>query len=376
MIYKLFRSLKEIKQDLWDSIIDMNNITKSYQFLLSVEQAMNRENQYWYVLFWEKNELIAHACIFTHYTKLEEVTNVFLSENVISRVRSFYKKFLTLKLLGCGTPIATCSDVLTIKSNQYQYEVTKMLNQILLNLGKSQKASSIMIRDFTYKTDCKKNMFTDYDYKVVDSLPTSFVKIEWNSFDEYVEEFKSKIKVKMRRNIKRFENGNLEVKIVDNYSCYVEDMIRLYNNVYEKAENKFEKLNKEFLSSINENLNDKSKAIIVLKGDKVIGIELIVEDNDILRPLYVGIDYKYNEEYRLYFNMIYQIIKVGIERKKKYVELGQTCYYPKIKAGAFVEKMHMYIRFRSHILNKLFGNMFYKMFGDFQYDDNSLANIE
>lgn len=368
MKVNIFRTLKDIDKELWNSIIKKNNISKSYDFLLSVEQSLNIENEYWYVMFWKNQELVAHTCIFTHYTKLEEVTDVFISIGLLNKIRKYHKNFLKLKLLGCGTPVATCSNVLTIKEEGFIEEVLSDLNMILLDIGKKQKVASIMIRDFIGNHHKIGKQFLHYGYKEIESLPTSFVKIKWDNFEDYLNSFKSKTKVKMRRNIKRFHSDELEVKLIEDFSPYVEAMNKLYKNVYKKAVNKFEKLNEDFFTQINNNLDNTSKAILVFKGEEIVGIELIVEDEDYLRPLYVGLDYDFNEQYRLYFNMIYLIVKTGIERKKDYVELGQTCYLPKIKAGAYVEKMYMYIRFRNNLVNKLFGNSFYKMFKNFAYE--------
>lgn len=375
MDIKIFRTLEEIDRKLWDSIIPSNSITKSYNFLLSVEQSMHIENQYWYILIFNHNELIAHTSLFTYHTKLEEVTKIPLPASFISKIRSCFPDFLTIKLLGCGTPIATCSDILTIKDLKYSNEVIKRLNDVICDIGKRQKVSMMMIRDFNDSLDGKVAHLKLYGYKKIESLPTSFVEIKWDNFEEYVDSYKSKIKVKMRRNLKRFYCNDIEVKLVDDFEPYVADMIKLYYNVYEKAEYKFEKLNEEFLRCINLNLGNKSKAIIVYKRHEIIGIELIVEDEDILRPLYVGLDYKYNEEHRLYFNMIYQIIKVGIELKKKYVELGQTCYYPKLKAGAEIGNLHMYIRFRNNLFNKILGDLLYTMFADFAFKEKDMEEV-
>lgn len=360
-----YRSLSEIDKTLWNSIIGENSLTKSYEFLLSVEQSMNEENAYWYLLFFSGKELVAHACLFTHYVKVEDVANCLLSSHRIESIRTYYKDFLKVKVLGCGTPIATCSDVLTISKIEYLSEIIKQLSKIMLEIGKKEKARIVMIRDFTKSTDSTNGTLIQYGYKKVESLPTSFVTVKWQEFEQYLDSFRSKDKVKMRRNIRRFNKDKIRVELIEDFSPYVDDMIAVYNQVYNKAEYKFEKLNKEFLHQINKNLGQFSKAIIVSKDQKIVAIELIVEDERILRPLYVGIDYQYNDEYKLYFNMIYLIIKMGIELKKDYVELGQTCYYPKRKAGAYIESIHMYIRFRNKLVNKIGGGVLSRMFDGF-----------
>lgn len=361
------KSIQEIEEDVWNSIIKENSITKSHAFLLSVERSMSMVNKFWYFLFYEDNQLVGHASLFTHFVKMEDVIGNKQFEMFVEKMRKSLKNLFRIKVLGCGTPIATCSDEITIVDGYLDHDkIMEVLVKEMKKIACIEKVNFIMIRDFTSESAVDKKIFQSYGYKLVNVLPTSFVDIKWDTFEGYVNSFKSSTKAKIKRNRNKFFVEDIEVCIEDDFSMYTNEMICLYNNVYERAEEKFEKLNEDFFAEINRNLLERSKAIIVKKGSNIVAMELVLEDEEILRPLYVGIDYRYNESYKIYFNMIYQIIEMGISRGKKKVELGQTCYHPKKQAGAYVCKMHMYLRFRNDVINYIFGKFLHTLFSDYK----------
>ena len=75
-------------------------------------------------------------------------------------------------------------------------------------------------------------------------------------------------------------------------------------------------------------------------------IELVVEDAEKLLPLYLGIDYDGQDTKTLYLNAIFRTVEEAENRNKKFVEFGQTSYYPKVLSGALIEDV--FYRFYSY----------------------------
>lgn len=70
--------------------------------------------------------------------------------------------------------------------------------------------------------------------------------------------------------------------------------------------------------------------------------------------------------------MLYQIIKLGIESEKEIIEIGQTCYYPKVALGARVENLFMYIKFRNNFINRALNPFMGAIFPDINYEEMCL----
>ena len=71
------------------------------------------------------------------------------------------------------------------------------------------------------------------------------------------------------------------------------------------------------------------------------GKELIFE--------FVGVDYKYNNQYDTYHRILLEIVKYGIENNFETIDFGQTADESKLKLGSKYTKLYAYL----HDSNKL-----------------------
>jgi hypothetical protein len=98
----------------------------------------------------------------------------------------------------------------------------------------------------------------------------------------------------------------------------------------------------------------------------MIGFATYLEHGDTLEMHYIGMDYKFNNEYNIYFNMLFDGVKHAIEKKKKLLELGRTAREAKASLGAQAVYFNDYIfikgGFTRFLVNKL-GNDFNNQMG-------------
>lgn len=92
----LKKSICDIDDELWDSIVPDNSITKTHAFLEGVEKSMSKMHKFWYYLFFEKNQLVGHACVFTHYVKMEDVVCNEKFEKLVRRTRKYKEKLFKI----------------------------------------------------------------------------------------------------------------------------------------------------------------------------------------------------------------------------------------------------------------------------------------
>jgi predicted N-acyltransferase len=98
--------------------------------------------------------------------------------------------------------------------------------------------------------------------------------------------------------------------------------------------------------------------VIAKKGDRFIGSSLLLLNNKTFISLFIGLDYDYNEEYFIYFNLFYKAIELAIEKGAEEIELGITTLDPKRDMGADVVALNMYMRHANPFLNKVIPVLF------------------
>lgn len=349
---KIYKSIDEIDSNLWDSLCTGDEIIKTHRFLKSVEHSNLKTCRFWYVLFHKDEKVIGNASLFSMDFYLDVIAPSFI-KNICEKVRKVIPNFLRIKLMGCGTPIATCANGIVVSDNTYLKEIIDLLTQVMFQIAEQEKAHCILYKEYNQQKSQAFNTLQSYGFIKLSSLPTSFVDISWPSFDEYLKSLRKKYRLLAKNELAKLNTSKISIETCEDFAGYAEELWTLYMNVYRKAEVKFEQLTPEFFRNIAINLKGESRVILIKLNGEIVGFELIIEDDSILRPLYLGLDYEANKIYSLYFNSIYQIIRHGIERNKKVIELGQTSYYPKLKTGARVEPLYLYFKFQNPVAQYL-----------------------
>lgn len=85
---------------------------------------------------------------------------------------------------------------------------------------------------------------------------------------------------------------------------------------------------------------------------------LLFFDDETVTPIFCGLDYAFNREYAVYFNLFYKSIEVAIDSRMKDIDLGITTLVPKAELGAEIVPLYMYMKHRNPALNRIVPRLF------------------
>ena len=140
-----------------------------------------------------------------------------------------------------------------------------------------------------------------------------------------------------------------ESQIIENQDRIYE----LYLNVMNQASFNFGALEKGAFASFKAEL----KTNFILKGyyleGNLIGFSSAFLCNELVDASFVGIDYEFNFEHCLYQRMLYDLVDLAITKNVKELRLGRTAEEIKSGIGAIPVHMHLYMRHRNAVSNKL-----------------------
>jgi predicted N-acyltransferase len=357
MYTRIYHSVTEVGKVKWNSIVGRNRILCSYEFLLAIEKSNINDCKYFYPVIYNNDRIIAHACVYSITTDLDTLTSG-LIKKLILFVRLFWKNFLKIKFLECGTPIAL-GNTISFSDSIDKKKAMNLLVDCMENIAKTKKIHILLLRDFYEDETSIFNNLMGRRYKKVFNLPNNILKVHWHSFDEYLNDLRSHYRYKIKKNIELAQKKNLKVEVVDDFSKISRDLLTLWTNVYNNAkEYKREIVTREFFVNLNTYLPNKAKVILLKNDSKIIGSALLLSDDDTLKFMYSGIDYKYNKEYSTYFNSLYYIVHQAITEEKKEIDLGISTNIPKMNIGAKMVDLYMYMKYMNKVLNPIITNLF------------------
>lgn len=165
----------------------------------------------------------------------------------------------------------------------------------------------------------------------------------WMTFEDYLQSMRSPYRYRIQKAQKKWAPIR-EVELAPEQ--FDEKLYGLYENVYEHSEAKLEKQPMDFFR------NFPATILAFYRKDQPLGFVQLVEQETELIFLLGGFDYELNLQYDIYWNMLLAIVKRGIDRGFRTIELGQTAEETKLKLGCSFQTKYMYVHHSNGLLNK------------------------
>lgn len=360
--FKWSSSIDEIPNSDWEKVFGKSNI-KSQLFFRAIEQSEFADVTYHYLRIYIDGTIVSLVPCFCYELNFLNLTTSPIVKKIIKGIRKIYPKFFKIKAFVTGTYAASCEHFIECVTNISQEErnlVTQLITRQLKNKCNETRSKFIFIKDIRGRDINYVRQILNDDFHFFVSFPTTAIPII--SDCAYPQALKKKNRKRYRKYMEKF-GIDFTWEIVTDFSDCTNEFTNLYQNVLDKAKNKFEFLNRSFFYNINMAFPENSFLLIAKTHDGEIRLmELVLEDDEKLTPLYLGIKYKSDDTKVLYLNAIFRTVLEAESRKKSFVDFGQTSYYPKVMSGALVENIYYGFWSDRYLLKWLINNVFQKIF--------------
>jgi len=329
---------------IWDLILPRNHSLLSKN-LRVVENARPDEMGFKYLLV-HKNESLCGVVYLQH---LKVKPSHFDGSTIDKPGLGWLKKCVNNQF----SDMLICGNIFRIHFPGYFFKNPKdenLIFEVLTDFIKSNKENGrfcgILLKD------CPEPLTVDRKFKPYHDDVTMELTIreEWESFEDYKNDLSKKYLQRCRKIQKAREL--LQVKtftcedILEN-SSRIQD---LYLNVAMKQSLRIGFINSAYFYEMKKCYGDQ----FILNGyyldnELVAFSSHILYPNDKMEIHYIGLNYAVNEQYCLYFNILFDGLKLAIENNKKQLELGRTARLAKASLGALPLQVHNYIFLKSGV---------------------------
>lgn len=351
-------SLTAISKSDWYSCFPKYEPLKSYNLQKAIEcsNLVGITFEYLVIKSKQAGTVVAIVPCFYYRVSLTDVAPAFV-QRFVNNIRKVYPSFLFVNMFVAGSPIAICSDLIGINPDivtpgPSKDALLKMVYRTIDERLLSGKSSIAVIKEIKqrYKRDLL-SVIPSY-YSVNESPASSYVYVGPLAGNDYLSHFRNRYRSSIKSYLNRFKKAGLRWELREDFSDYTREMHRLYLNVLNNSNVRFECLTHDFFNCVNREMGNKSSALLCFAGDKLVAMELLLQGKE-MHPIYLGMDYEYLTSASLYFNCLIQLLKEAESRGCYLVELGQTSYQVKSNFGAKMEPLYFAIRHRNWLLNRL-----------------------
>lgn len=168
------------------------------------------------------------------------------------------------------------------------------------------------------------------------TLPTMVCEKSFSSFDDYIKIMRAPYRRRLMIAQKKMEG--LRKKVIKPHE-FNHELYDLYLNVFNKSEDKLEKLSFDFFSHLP---NEFSFSVFETSHGKPLAFNCTLNYRDEFSFFMGGLDYNFNEEHQLYFNLTADVVSGYSESGCSMLDFGQTAEIPKSRLGGKVKPLYMF----------------------------------
>lgn len=282
-------------------------------------------------------------------------------QRLVSAMRWCWPSFLQVRLFVVGTPLSSCSELLGFGEHAGGPRFDDLaLRQVFAEV--ERKAGSlgialIVVKEFDSPMRDRLRAALGQDYLFVDSLPTTYLPLPKSKKGGYLTAIRSKYRNKLKHRISIGEASSLRWETRQDASRHAAAVYALYLQVLSRSTARFEQLNEDFFRRTLAALPEHSFLLLgfaqVDGSERLVASELVLCDRGVLHPIYSGFDYAYKERTALYFNTFYRLIEEAERRGCRALHIGQTAYEVKAELGALAHPLHLAVRHRHALVQRL-----------------------
>lgn len=357
MEVKTYNSISDIDEQQWNAIVGHNRLICRHEYLRAVESSDINDCRYFYPVVFDGSRILAHTCLYYISTELDAFAQGILKKG-IHAIRRVWKRFLILRSIECGTPVAL-GNTLSFSKDVDQPAALSLLAQEAERIARDNGVKVVLFRDF-YEGELPRHTgFLDRGYRMVNNLPSVQLRLHWTDFTDYLSAMRSQYRCKLLAQKKRAENDGVTLDLITDFARLADDLAHLWKLAYDHAsEYRRELLQPDFFSNVSTILGNRSAVILARVDDKIVGFLLLLLDDDTMTPIFCGLDYELSRTYGVYFNLFYKAIDIAMTRGFKDVDMGITTVPPKLDLGGILAPLYMYMKHLNPALNRIVPRLF------------------
>ena len=351
----LINSVDDIDDSCWKSINKDNNTYFSSNFLRAFETS-NPNIDFKYILVSNGEKPVAMANI-----QIIKLSIDVILKNI--KLASWLKRFINflfckehITIMFCGNVflsgehgIIICDEV---DKSKVIYAIGAEIDQLI---KKTKPLHAVFIKDFVEESRTLTDNFQEFDFIPMHVEPNMIISIspEWNSFDDYKNSLKSKYRIKVNK--ADSTSANLEAKLFSgkDFETYKDELQQLYQNTIDNANFNAQVLNLDTYIKLRETYQNDFIVKAYFYNDRLVGFLSALANNHHLDAHFIGLDYSLNKSHAIYPRILNDYVRIGIEKKAKYINLGRTASEIKTTIGAEPVELTCYIKHKRPFINSL-----------------------
>jgi hypothetical protein len=360
---QFFYKVSEIPDSIFADAAPANNLFLQKNYRQALEIAAPAGIQACYLVFFKQNQAVGIAAMqIKDFNAQESLRKTQIVGTWCEKLSNFVKqslakhvRFNTLvlgNLLLCGEHGYWFQPTVTDgERNIFIKEGLEIAKEYLLKAG--TYISAVFVKDF-FETN-RPVLFETDGYNPFQVEPNLVFDLpeNWLKYDDYLNALSSKYRVRAKRAFKKAESLDRKVFNEERIQAYLPRLNELYQNIADAADFNMVSLHPEHQLAQKRTLGENFQLIGYFVDNQLIAFFTTVKNYDETEACFLGYDKNFNHEYQIYLNILFDIVRIGIENRSKRIIFARTASEIKTTVGAQAREMYLYLKHQNPLVNKI-----------------------
>jgi hypothetical protein len=300
-----------------------------------MEASMSNTTFRYVLIFKEKVPVL-----FVYFNVLTLSTRNFRSGENKSYLKGVLNFFLQLKkakvlILGNALRIDTlsyCFDPQKINKE----EAIAAIAGVAEKIGSDECVTAVILKDLAEPRYKEQKMLADMGYSAPwnDQVMDLEIASEWSTIDDYVSRLSRKYKTRANKIIASGNALTQKILTAEEVTGYEPLIKKLYATLVDKQSFTLTTTGADNIAALKQLYGDAFEVTGFFFDGQLVAFSTAFVTGNAYELYYVGFDYDLNNQYQLYFNLLFSGLSRAITLKKQLLKLGRTSFDAKASLGA------------------------------------------
>jgi predicted N-acyltransferase len=226
--------------------------------------------------------------------------------------------------------------------------ILSVLDGVICDLAAQTKSDGVIYKEFGNGDLEWINPLLKLGYRRVPTPPTHFLKPSFQDFSHYCAALKTRYRQQINRSTRKLKQTRIQLSILTDpeeiVRVYTLEVHALYLQIVAKAEMKLEVLPIEFFHQLTLRLKGEIELIVIFRDSRIVAFGWCLHAGPNYHMLYAGLDYQFNLELDLYFNLHYAALDRAMRKGVSKIHVGQSANTFKARIGCYSEPLYAFTK--------------------------------
>lgn len=364
---------------LWDELGEAQSIFLSSSYLRALELAPPKGLEVYYALVWKKEQLIGILYSQVFFLDLQSSVqgeeeqsegSVCIIKALGKALKHWIRKQVAYELLVSGNILLTGPYGFAFRETLSEAEQSKILRkgqeQLRAELEKRGKKVQIQLyKDYAAREekDLQEKLVKEEKFYGFRLQPSMLLQLapSWQNFDDYLAAMSSKYRVRAKRAAKKGSGIEKKELNLEEIGQHKDTIYTLYREVANNVRfNAFE-LHPDYFYQLKKQLGSAFQLFVYRIEGEIIGFYTAIKNGKELEAHFLGLQGQYNGSHQAYLNILYDLVRLAIDKGAERLNLARTALEIKSSVGAEPEELYCYMRHKGKLSQKLLQLVFDSM---------------